>query len=348
MYDEELARSNARMCQDVLALSAAIVMAGTGDLVVLRRLRLLHGRDDPETPYGSHLAAHLAIGSLFLGCGTATFGTSNMAIASLLIAFYPVFPTSVMDNRSHLQAFRHFWVLATDPRCLVAKDVATGQPISAPIEIRRKSTGAQDEAEAIATVRQTPCLLPPLTEIATIRTNAGPAFWDLEIDFEKNPSLVDTFRQNQSLYLRRRPAQDAPFTSTLRALGRDALTDTRPLEWVFGLDALRDLTYAERATVLDRTTTSEGAGSESSGSAVDARLVLERSMDGSSRERLLGLKMLFEWTDRRAQLEGSSWAKAKNGGDGKEGEKSQEWWIRDSVVEELKGRVFMAGREGGP
>lgn len=350
MYDEELARSNARMCQDVLALSASIVMAGTGDLVVLRRLRLLHGRDDPETPYGSHLAAHLAIGSLFLGCGTATFGTSNMAIASLLIAFYPVFPTSVMDNRSHLQAFRHFWVLATDPRCLVAKDVATGQPISAPIEIRRKSTGEPDDAETIATVRQTPCLLPPLGEIASIRTNAGPAFWDLEIDFEKNPSFVDAFRQNQSLYLRRRPAQEAPFTSTLRALGRDALADVTdngrqdPLEWVFGLDALRDLTYAERATVLDRTTNSDGVASESSGSAVDSRLVLQRSMDGSSRERLLGLKMLFEWADRRAQLEGSSWAQSKSGGG--EGEKNQEWWMRDSVVEELKGRVFMAGRDG--
>ncbi|KAK2038875.1 hypothetical protein LZ31DRAFT_635127 [Colletotrichum somersetense] len=353
-YDEELARSNARMCQDVLALSAAMVMAGTGDLVVLRRLRLLHGRDDPETPYGSHLAAHLAIGSLFLGCGTVTFGTSNMAIASLLIAFYPVFPTSVMDNRSHLQAFRHFWVLATDPRCLVAKDLATGQPISAPIEIRRKTTGAQEETDEIATVRQTPCLLPPLGEIASIRTNAGPAFWDLEIDFEKNPSFVDAFRQNQSLYLRRRPAQEAPFTSTLRALGRDALADVTdngrrdPLEWVFGLEALRDLTYAERATVLERTTSSEGAGGESSGSAVDARLVLERSTDGSSRERLLGLKMLFEWADRRAQLERSSWAKAKSSGDGKAGEKNQEWWMRDSVVEELKGRVFMAGREGGP
>ncbi|WYZ43187.1 hypothetical protein EsH8_VI_000886 [Colletotrichum jinshuiense] len=352
MYDEELARSNARMCQDVLALSAAIVMAGTGDLVVLRRLRLLHGRDDPDTPYGSHLAAHLAIGSLFLGCGTATFGTSSQAIASLLIAFYPVFPTSVMDNRSHLQAFRHFWVLATDPRCLVAKDVATGQPVSAPIEIRRKknSNSPQEAEGSAAVVRQTPCLLPPLSEIASIRTDAGPAFWDLEIDFEKNPSLVDAFKQNQSLYLRRRPAQEAPFTSTLRALGRDSLADVidngsrDPIEWIFGLDTLRDLTYAERATVLDRSASSEGAAGESSGSAVDARLVLERSMDGSSRERLLGLKMLFEWADRRAQLDGGSWAKSKAGG---KGEKNQEWWMRDSVVEELKGRVFMTGREGG-
>ncbi|KAF6808009.1 20s cyclosome subunit (apc1) [Colletotrichum musicola] len=356
MYDEELARSNARMCQDVLALSAAIVMAGTGDLVVLRRLRLLHGRDDPDTPYGSHLAAHLAIGSLFLGCGTATFGTSNMAIASLLIAFYPVFPTSVMDNRSHLQAFRHFWVLATDPRCLVAKDVTTGQPVSAPIEIRRKrgkNEPPEPEGGNSSVVRQTPCLLPPLAEIASIRTKAGPAFWDLELDFEKNPALAEAFARNQSLYLRRRPAQEAPFSSTLRALGRDALADVAddarrdPLEWIFGLDALRDLTHAERATVLDRMASADGAAGETSGSSssIDARLVLERGLEGTSRERLLGLRMLFEWADRRAQLEGGSWAKAlaKAGNEGKR----QEWWLRDSVVEDLKGRVFLAGREDG-
>ncbi|OLN90040.1 Negative regulator of mitosis [Colletotrichum chlorophyti] len=351
-YDEELARSNARMCQDVLALSAAIVMAGTGDLVVLRRLRLLHGRDDPETPYGSHLAAHLAIGSLFLGCGTATFGTSNMAIASLLIAFYPVFPTSVMDNRSHLQAFRHFWVLATDNRCLVAKDLATGQPVTAPVEIRRRKdkNEPQDADTTAAVVRHTPCLLPPLSEIASIRTNAGPAYWDLEMDFEKNPELIHVFGQNQSLYLRRRPAQEAPFTSTLRALGRDAMPDVAdsgkrdPLEWIFGLDALRDLTYAERTTVLDRTTDSEGGASDNAGSAVDARLVLDRSLNASSRERLLGIKLLFEWADRRAQLDGGPWAKTKTNGEEK---KSREWWMRDSVVEELKGRVFMTGRDGG-
>ncbi|TDZ58229.1 Negative regulator of mitosis [Colletotrichum trifolii] len=339
MYDEELARSNARMCQDVLALSTAIVMAGTGDVVVLRRLRLLHGRDDPDTPYGSHLAAHLAIGALFLGCGTATFGTSNMAIACLLVAFYPVFPTSVTDNRSHLQAFRHFWVLATDPRCLVAKDVATGQPISAAIEIRRKKDqNAPEDVEAGAVIRHTPCILPPIDEIASIRTKAGPAFWDLELNFGKNPALVTAFRQNQSLYLRRRPAQEAPFSSTLRALGRDALADATdngqrdPLEWLFSLDALRNLTYAEQAIVLDCSAGSEGAAGESSASSVDARLVLERSMDGASRERLLGLKMLFEWADRRAQLESGSW---KRRGDE---DHTQEWWIRDSVVEELKGR----------
>ncbi|KKY23235.1 putative 20s cyclosome subunit (apc1) [Phaeomoniella chlamydospora] len=109
-YDAKLARNSVRNCQDVVALAVSAVMAGTGDLQVFRRLRSLHGRVDADTPYGSHLATHMAIGALFLGGGTHTFSTSDLAIGALLCAFYPVFPTFVLDNKAHLQAFRHFWI----------------------------------------------------------------------------------------------------------------------------------------------------------------------------------------------------------------------------------------------
>lgn len=363
VYDEELARSNARSCQDILALSVSIVMAGTGDLVVLRRLRSLHGRDDSDTPYGSHLAAHLAIGSLFLGCGTSTFGTSNLAIASLLVAFYPIFPNSVTDNRSHLQAFRHFWVLANDPRCLVAKDVATGQPISVPIHIRMKDPASHcplpsANAEDDEIVRTTPCLLPPLSDIASLRTNASPTFWDVRLDLASDPSAVTSLSQNHSLMLRRQPPQEAPFAATLRALGSDALADVThetagqrdPFEWIFETGALRGLTHAEQSLVLDRDSGTDG-GAGCGSSAVDARLVLEQSVDGSSRERLQGLKLLFEWADVRSRMDDdprsademdeppptTSSRGPQKGGEG--------WWIRDSVVEALKGRIFLTGRE---
>jgi anaphase-promoting complex subunit 1 len=371
IYDEELARSNARMCQDILAVSVSIVMAGTGDLVALRRLRALHGRDDPDTPYGSHLAAHLAIGALFLGCGTATFSTSNLAIASLLVAFYPLFPTSVMDNRSHLQAFRHFWVLATDTRCLVAKDITTGQPVTVPLIIRMKkaptaTAGKSKNLQDIIT-RQTPCLLPPISEIAGISTNAGPAFWDIEMDFLKNPSLSGAFARNQSLYLRKRPAQEEPFVATLRAFGRGALPDSihgstkDPLEWVFGVGALLELTQAERSLVLGRDTGVEGgAASDTSSSAVDSRLVLERSTEGDSRDRLLGLRLLFEWADYRDRARSSTNTDARHSAVRKQNkrgvgvtiEEEQDtarldgsWWVRDSVVESLKGKVWLTKRD---
>ena len=175
-----------RNCQDVVALAASCVMAGTGDLHIFRRLRSLHGRTDPDTPFGSHLAAHFAIGVLFMGGGTHTFGTSNLAVASLLCAFYPLFPNQVLDNKSHMQAFRHFWVLAAERRCLVTRDVDTHRPVSLSILVTLR-TGTQMETTA-------PCLLPELNTISKIQTN-DPEYWSVTLDIANNlttlrPSFV--------------------------------------------------------------------------------------------------------------------------------------------------------------
>jgi anaphase-promoting complex subunit 1 len=390
-FDAQLTRANARMCVDVLALSSAMVMAGTGDLVVLRRLRALHGRDDPSTTYGSHLAAHMAIGALFLGSGMATFGSSNLAVASLLLAFFPIFPADVQDNRSHLQAFRHFWVLATDSRCLVTRDIATGQPVSLPLTItfkprmnaaapnpavassRKGGTGRVEAAgdvgltlrEGTVTSRLTPCILPPLEEIATLRIEGAiQGFWSLELDLQKNSRLVQNLRKNQTLYVRRRPPQADAFASTLRALGHTAdiigngpnnqsvLSAAKdPLDWVFGLSAFDGLTHAERDLVTNHFAGDGGYAS----TAVDARFVLEDGMDGSSRDSLLGLKLLFEWSDRRGTIDVRSQPnKGKVTPDdleaGKTGLSESEaddvsWWMRDSVIDMLKGKTWLAGQE---
>ena len=347
-YDEELARSNARMCQDVLALSTSIVMAGTGDIPVLRRLRSLHGRDDTETPYGSHLAAHLAIGSLFLGCGTATFGSSNLAIASLLISFYPIFPSDVMDNRSHLQALRHFWVLATEQRCLVTKDILTGQPASVPVHIKLKNPALAGQP----IYRTTPCLLPPFDQISQVSTDSGPQFWDINVDFTKS-SVREAFVKTQSIYLRRRPPREGAFSSTLRALGRDARDDNNPLQWLFNLESLRGVSYAERAAILDHAE----EGDQETGRAVDARLEMERGiLDGGDRERLEGARLLFEWGSTRDRLlepgavdvhDSMATEKGAKEGDDRDVNEPAEgvWWIRESMIEELKSQVMLAGRE---
>lgn len=151
-FDARLARAGTAMALDTVALSASVVMAGTGDLVVLRRLRALHGREDDTTNYGSHLAAHLAIGALFLGSGTKTFGNSPMATAALIIAFYPVWPKYVMDNRAHLQATRHFWTLAVEDRCLVAREIGGGVvSIGVIVKLKKntvKNYNDKQEAEA--------------------------------------------------------------------------------------------------------------------------------------------------------------------------------------------------------
>jgi hypothetical protein len=53
--------------------------------------------------YGHHLAVSLAAGLLFLSAGRSSLSTSNEGIAALLIALYPVWPNSPIDQRAHLQ-----------------------------------------------------------------------------------------------------------------------------------------------------------------------------------------------------------------------------------------------------
>ena len=53
--------------------------------------------------YGGHLASSLALGLLFLGGGARTLATDNASVAALVIALFPAFPASPMDQRHHLQ-----------------------------------------------------------------------------------------------------------------------------------------------------------------------------------------------------------------------------------------------------
>ena len=69
-----------------------------------------------EVTYGSHMAVHMGTGLLFLGAGSLTLGTSNECIVALLAACFPRFPLDTTDNRYHLQALRHLYVLAVRPR----------------------------------------------------------------------------------------------------------------------------------------------------------------------------------------------------------------------------------------
>ncbi|KAF9892035.1 Anaphase-promoting complex subunit 1 [Aspergillus nanangensis] len=285
-YDGKLARNSVRHCQDAVALSAAAVMAGTGDLTLFRRLRSLHGRVDAETPYGSHMAAHMAVGLLFLGGGSHTLGTSDLAIASLICALYPTFPTTVLDNKCHLQAFRHLWVLAAEPRCLVPRDIDSRRPISIPVSV----TNANGESRKV----NAPCLLPDLGDITRLEVRSND-YWPLVLDFTRNPAVREKFRQgDQSIFLRRKatynPTGSSVFISTLTGLSdaQDVLPSSTPAitqgrglppsvgprltslllttpsrnsptpsrsmwDWVFNLRSLQSLDVHEKALVLPST-----------------------------------------------------------------------------------------------
>ncbi|KAL5627775.1 hypothetical protein BROUX41_002523 [Berkeleyomyces rouxiae] len=385
-YDEELARHTLRTCQDITSLSAACVMAGSGDIMVLRRLRSLHGRTDPDIPYGSHMAAHMAIGLLFLGCGSMTLSKSNLASASLLVAFYPVFPATVMDNRAHLQAFRHLWVLGVEGRCVVVRDIASSEVVGVPVSITlkpgaglpvRPHSRAADTRDASSLgdtiVKTTPCLLPPLDEIASIRTHGGPLYWDTEIDLLANPKMATALSETGAIHLRRRPAADAPFNvfaSTSIQLDSiyptpmgapvggvvNSMESKDPLSWLFSLDTLKHFSSADRATILD---SHAGSGDGATGSLhlspVDSRLELENT-SGNSRAELLGLRMLFQWGHirdaiRMRELGSMPTAVPRNHGDHNARETSRkkkeleqaEWWVKDEVIQTLKAQVISGG-----
>eukprot|EP00775_Hariotina_reticulata_P010096 gene10096-10252_t len=130
-------------CIVTVLLSLCLVMAGSGHLPTFRLVQALSRRSagpirSPsgdgqalQTPggiaallagpgtgcghitYGHHLAVSLAAGLLFLSAGRSSLSTSNEGIAALLIALYPVWPNSPIDQRAHLQAFRHLYVMAS-------------------------------------------------------------------------------------------------------------------------------------------------------------------------------------------------------------------------------------------
>lgn len=100
------------LCCSILSLS--IVMAGTGDIECLKIIRVIRKKfqDSKVFHYGFSMAVNMAIGFIFLGYGNYTFNTNDMSIAALLISVYPQFPSAPGENRWHLQALRHFYVLA--------------------------------------------------------------------------------------------------------------------------------------------------------------------------------------------------------------------------------------------
>lgn len=110
-------------------------MAGTGDLECFRALRVLRKRFENEMHYGYNMAIHMSLGFLFLGTGAFTFSRTDLAIASLLCALYPMFPSNPNDNRHHLQALRHFYVLAIETRLLQARDIDSGEFLSIEMEV---------------------------------------------------------------------------------------------------------------------------------------------------------------------------------------------------------------------
>jgi anaphase-promoting complex subunit 1 len=118
-------KNTVETCLCVSAFAMSMIMAGTGDIECFKTLRALRKRFEHDMHYGYNLAIHMSLGFLFLGGGSFTFSRTDLSLASLICALYPVLPGSPADNRYHLQALRHFYVLAIESRLLQARDIDT-------------------------------------------------------------------------------------------------------------------------------------------------------------------------------------------------------------------------------
>ncbi|EGG02598.1 uncharacterized protein MELLADRAFT_91152 [Melampsora larici-populina 98AG31] len=221
-----LRRHCLRSCRNVITLGLGIVMAGTGELEVLRRLRIAHANINDSTSYGTHLATHFALGMLFLGGGRFTLSTSDTAIACLLCSVYPIFPSRSDDQIHHLQPLRHVWVLAVEPRCVIARDVdRKGEMIYLPLKLKLREIG-NSPIELRNKVLTAPTLVPELDKIRSVRVES-PRYWPLVLDLEKNPIHKEYFNGSRTIWVKRKVGhlsylQDPKGTKSIACRGRGA------------------------------------------------------------------------------------------------------------------------------
>ncbi|XP_064487230.1 anaphase-promoting complex subunit 1-like [Ornithodoros turicata] len=200
---EQAGKNTLESCLMVTVLSLALVMAGTGNLVVLRICRYLRSRVSQAFTYvlyGSHMALHMAVGLLFLGGGKLTLNTSAFSVASMICAFFPRFPIHSSDNRYHLQAFRHFYTFAVEPRLVVPVDINTRNMVYVNLTVRFKATEQYESSEYTVTA---PCHLPELHLLESVSLK-DTRYWPIVVKTENWGVLKRALEQKGHLYVRQK------------------------------------------------------------------------------------------------------------------------------------------------
>lgn len=194
-HDQRISKAALIQIQCSIGLSLSVVMAGTGDLESLRRIRMMCLQKKKDTLFGTYLSAQMSLGILFLGGGQYGFERNLIDIAVLVVSLYPVFPTSISDNFAHLQPLRYFWALAAKPRCLVVKDVDSGKACALDVELMLK-TGAIIRKKA-------PFLLPELSDILEISVISESHF-PLTLYLNRQTPATELFARTKLLLVTKR------------------------------------------------------------------------------------------------------------------------------------------------
>lgn len=204
---QHITKAAVRTCVDVCCSAAAMVVAGSGNRELLSRLEVLHGRITEDMSFGNHMSVSMSLGLLFMGLGGYTLTTSNEAIAALLCAFYPFYPMTTEDNRYHLQAFRHLWVLAVDSRWLMPFDVDNKKPCRVPmlLEIYEDEGGNMPQRKVKQVRIEAPSVVPDYKLIKSIRLD-GNRYWPLNIDMVEG-KYQESIIKSGLIYVKRKPGK---------------------------------------------------------------------------------------------------------------------------------------------
>ncbi|KAH8287008.1 hypothetical protein KR054_000545 [Drosophila jambulina] len=175
-------RTTVESCLMVLLISISLVFAGSGNCEILRIIRYLRSRVGPQYPhitYGSHMAIHMSLGLLFLGAGRFTIAKTPESISALVCAFFPKFPIHSNDNRYHLQALRHLYVLAVEPRLFLPRDIDTHQLCLANISV------LEIGATEMRRLPIAPCILPELSSLQLVVVD-DENYWPVRFERSRN------------------------------------------------------------------------------------------------------------------------------------------------------------------
>ena len=193
---------------------------------ICRHIRTRVGPTNNVVTYGSHLATHMALGFLFLGGGRYTLSNSPSAIAVLIISLFPKFPIHSNDNRYnytynkikidcnlvkfnnflvicryHLQALRHLYVLAAEPRLLLPRDIDNTQYCYASVSLTFQSDKMSEGQEIVL---KAPCLLPQIDSLKKVQLNDD-RYWKITFERGQNwKQLEDMLSRCEPLDVKQR------------------------------------------------------------------------------------------------------------------------------------------------
>lgn len=304
-FDQKMAFNSACQLQNVLALCVAVVTAGSGDLDVFRRLRVLHGRTDQQTAYGSHIAYSMALGILFLGGSQYGFGDLNFAIASLMVSLYPIFPNKNNDTECHLQVLRHFWALSVELKCLVVRDVKDMSPIKVPVKINYR--------DGSTTTVMSPTLVPELRLIESLEIRSR-SYFDINFDFTADSMYLEKFKKFLTVFVMKKRNHERlkPTVRALLAARRRDIDDndtelmikrlvkTTLPELMNGITNFERETYfQESLSAIKEADTGVINSDLSLFNVIDDKIMLDRmASKPRAAEDLWNLRLLFAYADR--------------------------------------------------